>query len=65
MSTSDITNRLNQINDAWHNLTQTNDEITNTDRDNVDPLTLDKISKLNNFIDKQQEEINSLKTAIA
>ncbi|MDJ1258084.1 MAG: hypothetical protein MRQ07_05525, partial [Candidatus Midichloria sp.] len=30
----------------------------NIDRDNVDPLILDKISKLNNFIDKQQEEIN-------
>ncbi|MFV9969755.1 MAG: hypothetical protein AB8V25_05400 [Candidatus Midichloria sp.] len=39
---------------SWHTLTQTNDAITNADRDNVDPLILrQKIIKLNNFIDKQ------------
>ncbi|MDJ1407764.1 MAG: hypothetical protein MRQ13_05330 [Candidatus Midichloria sp.] len=35
-----INNRLNQIMASWHTLTQTNDAITNADRDNVDPLIL-------------------------
>jgi len=65
MSISGITNKIYQANNAWHNLTETNDELLKDDANNADPLILSKLNKLNEFIDKQQKEINSLKAVIS
>jgi HK97 family phage major capsid protein len=61
MSTTTIKKILSDVSQAWHELTSTNDSGDN----NQDPLIINKLQQINNFIDKQHDEISKLRTVFS
>ena len=67
MNISDINDRLDQLGNAWEHYKKVNDtRLAELEKKgSSDPLTEIKLEKLNQEIDKQQEQIGKLQTALA
>jgi HK97 family phage major capsid protein len=66
MSISEITEKVNQIHSAWEQLKSTNDKaiLEKKHHNNVDPITLNQIEKLNNIIDEAQYKLSKIDNAL-
>lgn len=67
MNIVDINNKLEQLGNAWEHYKEVNNErlMELEKKGSNDPLTEIKLEKINNEIDKQQEQINKLQTALS